>query len=452
MDCLSRYYRIALMDNGKLQEIVYDDKEEKASIGDIFVGRIEKILPSKIAFVNIGEENPVFLQLTDSKEAENTLGIKQGSDIVVQIEKEAYNDKRAVATTCVSLAGKYSVVVFDNSGIGISRKITDDARREELKKIAEPYNIDGYSIILRTNCENADNAHIEEEISSNLKKLKDIKYRGNYTKSPAILYKDSSLAEKTIRDLYFSDEDTVIVNGKEEYENISSIGVNTEYYNDDIPMFHNFSIESQLDKLFSKKIWLKSGGYLIIDETEAMTVIDVNSGKAISNESFVKTNREAAEEVARQIRLRNLSGMIIVDFINTKGEFDNENLLNLLRGFIAKDRIKTKIIGMTELGLMQLTRQKIRRPISQYIFCECPCCKGMGKVSSPDIIAERIKNEIINIFTATIYNTVTVSSNRNAIKCLKEKLENSEICRKKKIIYNIIDTGRPDYYSIDKSK
>ena len=226
MDCLSKYYRIALLEDGKLQEIVYTEKDEKASVGDIFVGKIEKVLPSKIAFVNIGEEYPVFLQLTDNKEKNNTFKAKPGQDIIVQIEKEAYNEKRAVATTCVSISGKYSVVVFDNSGIGVSKKITDNDRREALRKIAEPYNVDGYSIILRTNCENTPNDEIEEEISVNLKKLKDIKNKGVYTKAPALLYKDVSVEEKTLRDLYSSEEDLIIVNDRKVYDNILKNGMN----------------------------------------------------------------------------------------------------------------------------------------------------------------------------------------------------------------------------------
>ena len=234
-----------------------------------------------------------------------------------------------------------------------------------------------------------------------------------------MLYKDVSVEEKTLRDLYSSEEDLIIVNDRKVYDNILKNGMNVEYYEDNIPMFHNYLIESQIDKLFSKKVWLKSGGYLIIDETEAMTVIDVNSGKAVSQESFIKTNKEAAKEVARQIRLRNISGMIIVDFINTKGENDAQNLSNLLRNYISKDRVKTRIIDMTELGLMQLTRQKIRKPLSKYILCECPYCKGSGKIFLPEMIAEKIKTEIINVFTNTIYNKVTVSSNATIIKSLK---------------------------------
>lgn len=451
MDCLSKYYRIALLEDGKLQEVVYTEKDEKASVGDIFVGRIEKVLPSKIAFVNIGEEYPVFLQLTDNKEKFNTSKSKSGQDIVIQIEKEAYNEKRAVATTCVSISGKYSVVVFDNSGIGVSKKITDNNRRETLKKIAEPYNVDGYSIILRTNCENTCDSVIEEEISVNLKRLKDIRKRGLYTKAPALLYKDVSVAEKTLRDLYSSEEDLIIVNDRNIYEEILKNEMNVEYYEDNIPMFHNYLIESQIDKLFSKKVWLKSGGYLIIDETEAMTVIDVNSGKAVSQESFIKTNKEAAAEVARQIRLRNISGMIIVDFINTNGENDTKNLSNILKSYISKDRVKTRIIGMTELGLMQLTRQKIRKPLSKYILCDCPYCKGTGKIFLPEMIAEKIKTEILNIFTNTIYNKVIVSSNAAIIKNIKDIFSKSKEY-KDNITFNIIETARADYYLIEKLK
>ena len=182
-----------------------------------------------------------------------------------------------------------------------------------------------------------------------------------------------------------------------------------------------------------------------------MTVIDVNSGKAVSQESFIKTNKEAAEEVARQIRLRNISGMIIVDFINTKGENDAQNLSNLLRNYISKDRVKTRIIGMTELGLMQLTRQKIRKPLSKYILCECPYCKGSGKIFLPEMIAEKIKTEIINVFTNTIYNKVTVSSNATIIKSLKAIFSMSNNY-KDNITFNTIETSKADYYLIEKFK
>ncbi len=451
MDCLSHYYRIASIEDGKLEELVYTEKNEKASVGDIFIGKVNKILPSKIAFIDIGEEHPVFLQLTDNKEKNNALKIKNGQDIIVQIEKEAYNDKRAVATTCISISGKYSVVVFDNSGIGISRKITDDSRRESLRKIAESFNVDGYSIILRTNCEKASDSEIKSEISENLKKLQNIRNKGIYVKAPANLYKDISVTDKTVRDLYSSSEDTIIVNSQVIFEKYLKLGMNVEFYNNDVPMFYNYFIESQIEKLFSKKVWLKSGGYLVIDETEAMTVIDVNSGKAISQASFVKTNKEAAEEIARQIRLRNLGGMIIVDFINTENNNDTQYLSNILREYISKDRVRTKIIGMTELGLMQLTRQKIRKPLSQYVFCMCPYCKGNGRIFSSDVVIEKIKEEVINVITNTDYNKVTISSNKTIIESLKEVFNNLKDFNDT-IKFNTIKTVKPDYYLIEKEK
>lgn len=433
VDCLSQYYRAALTEDGILTELIYQDRENELSVGDIYVGRIEKVLPKGISFVNIGRDRPVFLQRND---------LKNGKELIIQIEKEAVNEKCAVATDKISLNGKYCVVIYNDRGIGVSKKITDSLKREQLKSIGEKYTEDNISIILRTNCENADICQIENEVSALKTELVKLMERGSFAKAPCLLKKEDDIISKTVRDLITSDNDRVIINAD------VPLSYEAEVYRGSAPIFNYFGIESQIEKLFHKKIWLRSGGYIVIDETEAMTVIDVNSGKAVDERDFVKINQEAAKETARQIRLRNLSGMIIIDFINVKDE--NALIYDTLKKYLAPDRVKTYIVGMTELGLMQLTRQKKRRPLSKYITHKCPVCDGTGYVKSISYVCEKIVNETADIFSSTIYNCVEISSSEAVIKGLKGNIENIERLFEKHIILNIIPTSRFDYYELKK--
>ncbi len=433
VDCLSKYYRAALTEEGVLTELIFQDKESSALVGDIYVGRVEKVLPSGIAFVNIGKDKPVFLQ---------GKSIKCGKDVIVQIEKEAVNEKCAVVTDKISLNGKYCVVIYNDKGIGISKKISSSSKREQLKAIGEKYTESNMGIIFRTNCENADVNDVENEMALLKKELFDLMERGQVIKAPYLLKKEADIITRTIRDIITSDCDSVIINADVPLE------YSAQLYTGSAPMFNYFGIESQIEKLFHKKIWLKSGGYIVIDETEAMTVIDVNSGKAIDEKSFVKINKEAAKEAARQIRLRNLSGMIIIDFINVKG--GNADIYNTLEKYLALDRVKTYIVGMTELGLMQLTRQKKRKPLSKYISHKCPVCDGTGYVRSIEYICSKIINEVTDIFASTIYDEAEISSSEKVISCLKDNVKNIENMFNKHISLTVIPTVRYDYYKIHK--
>lgn len=433
VDCLSQYYRAALTEDGILTELIYQDKENEISVGDIYIGRIEKVLPSGISFVNIGRDKPVFLQRND---------LKSGRELIIQIEKEAVNEKCAVATDKISLNGKYCVVIYNDSGVGVSKKICVSEKRELLKSAGEKYADNNIGIILRTNCENADMDEIEYEISALKTELIKLMEKGRFIKAPYLLKKEADIISRTVRDLITADCDKVVINAD------VPLDFSAEIYDGSSPIFNYFGIESQIEKLFHKKIWLKSGGYIVIDETEAMTVIDVNSGKAIDEKNFIKINEEAARESARQIRLRNLSGMIIIDFINVKG--GNAQIYDTLKKYLSFDRVKTYIVGMTELGLMQLTRQKKRRPLSKYITHKCPVCDGTGYVKSISYICEKIVNETADIFSSTIYNCVEIFSSELIIKELRGSVEGLENKFEKQIVLNIIPTSRSDYYKLEK--
>lgn len=451
VDCFSPYYRAALTEDGKLSELILQDKDNKACVGDIFAGRVDKILPSRIAFINIGHDKPVFLQLNDKAEIENTRDIKTGQEIIVQVIKEAVDEKCAVVTTNISIAGKYCVAVKDNGEIGVSRKITDDNTREKLKSIAQKYVKPGYSIVMRTSCINGDCEEIEKEVKNSINLLEVIENKGRYIKAPAIIYKEINPLSKAIRDLGHEISE-IIINDRSEYSKIKAEYDNVILYECNVPLFMEYGIESQIEKLFHKKIWLDCGGYIVIDETEAMTVIDVNSGKSTRIKDNLKINKEAAVEIARQIRLRNLNGMIVIDFINMADKGENDVLYNVLKSELNRDRIKTHIVGMTELGLMQLTRQKQRKPLSRYIFHKCPMCDGIGRVKNVSCVADCINNEIISIALTTIYNKIKVLSNAAVINAIKRSVDLIEDNFNINIELDEIVTSRFDYYEIEKSR
>lgn len=451
VDAFSEFYRAAYVADGELTELILQDKNESIQADNIYTGRVEKVLPSGIAFVNIGYERPVFLQLNDSKEVKDIKNIKPGQEITVQIIKEAYDEKCAVATSALSLAGKYAVVIKSEGQTGVSSKITDSAKRQELKAIGDKYRRNGIAPIIRTSAQNAEISEVENELNELCTRLTAIIEKGGYTKAPALIYSEYSPLDRAIRDM--ADEDcTIVTNDRENYENFSKRYKNTVLYEGNIPIFRNFSIEKQIDELYERKVWLKNGGYIVIDETEAMTVIDVNSGKATESRNYARINMEACEEIARQIRLRNIGGMIIADFINIKNRSENERLLEHMEKCIQSDRVKVHIVGMTELGLMQLTRQKKRKPLSRYIFHSCPYCNGTGHIRNISCICDNIKNQTADIFASTIFNRVKISANEEIISHLKQVCSDIEKLFNKKIEYNIIRTSRFDYYEIDKIK
>ena len=446
---ISDFYKNILFgfyfEDDKLQRLV--NLKNDNVVGNIYCGYVKDVVKNiNGAFVLFDDNKKGYLSLKDFKNP-----VKQGDKVLVQVSGDKIKTKDYSLTSRISLNSECLVLTVGNTDISVSRKIKDKDIREELKSTLSVKKNDVYGFIIRTNALDFSKEDILKQADDLINQLEDLKKRFAFVTPKAALLKKDYLQD-LISEFKKHGELSIITDVVYIYDTLKEHNDMVTYNdNSKISLCNKYSLETHLNRLLSKKVWLKSGGYLIIDETEAMTVIDVNSGKAVSQESFIKTNKEAAEEVARQIRLRNISGMIIVDFINTKGENDAQNLSNLLRNYISKDRVKTRIIGMTELGLMQLTRQKIRKPLSKYILCECPYCKGSGKIFLPEMIAEKIKTEIINVFTNTIYNKVTVSSNATIIKNLKAIFSMSNNY-KDNITFNTIETSKADYYLIEKFK
>ncbi len=474
IDCLSGFFRTAVVENGELVELIIEEKNKGFSVGSIYTGVVKKILPSQFAFIDIGNSRNTFLHLTDNKEKciykyneitkKNELQIKCGQEIVVQIIKEGTDEKCPTVSSMLTFSGKYIVLLFNDKGINISKKIENEAERKKLSEIGEkiisdvPYEL---GVIMRTNCVGIDENIIIDEAKTLIQTYDDVIERGKFLKAPAEIYKSDSETSKSIRDLIKNETDEVIINEISEYNKFvneyDGIGKVT-YYNEPVPMFENYFVEKQVEKALHNKIWLKCGGFLIFDYAEACVVIDVNTGKNSKknhNETVLKTNMEAAVEIAKQIRLKNLSGMIIIDFIDMKLASDRKKVKEALENEVKKDRVGVTVVGMTELGLMQITRKKVRQPIFKMLTCQCPACAGNGFVYNELYIADKIKNEICSIFSSTIYNTVVLSSNQKVINAFKGKNDDYKSIEEKysgKIEFKTITTAKLDYYEIEKIK
>ena len=398
IDSHKQYVRAAVAEDTELIEIVIEDKESLSSVGNIYIGIVQNILPSQFAFVDIGIGRNVFLHLSDAKEAhlydeKGKLKIKRGDHIPVQVMKDANGTKAEHVTTQISFTGGYVVLIkndFAQKEIGISKKITDQKERDRLKKIAKKLLPKNYGLIMRTSCEGKSEEELETECKHLLAISESIIEKGHYVKPPAAMYKESSIAVKLAKELFRAGISEMIVNDQDEYRAIESAmsvfldehQCMLKCYEAEEAIFKRYFIESQIAELVNQKVWLKSGAFLMIEQTEACVVIDVNTGKFAGkgnhDQTVQKVNAEAVAEIAKQIQLRNLSGIIIVDLIDMKGEQNYAELSKLMQDELNKARQRAVVVGITELGLMQITRKKTREPIARMLTRRCRCCKGKG--------------------------------------------------------------------------
>lgn len=460
--------RIALVEDGQLVELLVENKTDETIVGNIYRGVIKNVLPGMQAvFVDIGESKNGFLSLTERK-TENAKKVYPGMELTVQVEKEATGTKGAKLSNEISIVGRFIVLLPDQNYIGISQKIQSKDERDRLKDIAISLKPENYGIIVRTNAENKSYQDFKNEIDTLYKKSEKILSTAEYIKAPALIYKDSSVLYRAVRDLVSEDINSIVVNDMDDYNllvgfvaDISDDFKNrVKYYDKSIPIFEYYSIQSQIEKLLQKHVWLKNGGFLIIEQTEACAVIDVNTGKFTGKknlqQTIFKTNMEAAVEIAKQLRLRNLSGIIIVDFIDMESYENRKKLLELLEAETKKDRIKTYVVGITELGLVQITRKKSREPLSKIFLENCHHCKGTGKIRNTKYIIQNLYHEIEYIFLETIFDIVTVITSKEVQIAFcgdknqyKSFLENKY---NKKIVFQVSNSIQKNCYKLEKKK
>lgn len=398
--------RIAILEDGELAELHIESSEKRKLVGNIYRGKIERVLPGmQCAFVDIGIGKNAYLSvdevippkkhLFDEKNTcpvkiENV--VKQGQEITVQVIKEEIGTKGPKVTTNITLAGNLTVLYPFSTGVGISKKIDSQEERERLKNIAEELCPEGMGIVIRTAAEGAEASPIENDLQNLLRTWELVKKNEEKGRVPRCIYQEPDLVQKLVQGGVNSNIKRIVLNDRKEYENLikflddtaPEMKTRVEFFCKDYELFKFYGIDNAIKEALSRKVWLKSGGYLIFDYTEALTVIDVNTGKFVGknnqDETIFKTNCEAALTIARQIRLRDISGIILIDFIDMKDNYHKETVLSILKEACKKDGTQVVVVGMTNLGLVELTRKKIRNSLSQVLTRPCPNCGGSGRV------------------------------------------------------------------------
>lgn len=440
VDCSAHQINIGVVEQGQLVEYFVENKQNKSIVGNIYAARVEAVLSGmQSAFVNIGEQKNAYYYYGNNraetdKPEQKSKKPKVGDTVIVQVQKDAVATKGAVVTNNISLAGKFVVLLPDEAGeIGISKKIEQKQQKVRIEKCIKNILPPNYSIIVRTNGENKTEKEFQSEIDMLVKRAEKIKQQGEYIKPPALLYEYGDAVLKQLRDIYTANIDEIVVNDKNVFEEISKEYDNVVLSEKKGSLFAQYYVKKQSQKALDKKVWLKSGGFIVIEQTEACVVIDVNTGKYTGKKNLektiLKTNLEAAEEIAKQLRLRNLSGIIIVDFIDMTEQQYKEEVIKAVKQAVKKDTIKTAVIGMTELGLLQMTRKKTRPSLQQTMTVKCKCCDGTGRIPSVYAVVTQIRQEVVSLFENTIYQNVIVEANKTILSafCGEQQIFQKEL-------------------------
>src|SRR3712207_4771189 len=434
-----RETRVAIIEDDQLVELMIDRPDARRTVGDIYVGKVEAVLPGiQAAFVDIGTEKSAFLHASDlvypeeepeepeeepAEEDEATVEnggrrgrtkgppiqdvVKKGQEIVVQVSKEPISTKGPRVTAQVSLAGRFLVYMPFASRVGVSRKIGDRAERQRLREMVQGVlPPDSGGVIVRTVGEDATQAAFERELTTLINQGKPKKKKTHFVRPPALLHRETSLARGLMRDLFSEKVESVTVDSKHIHNEITEYlkGIAPELldrirlYDENVPLFDKFEIETEIRDLFKRRCDLPSGGYLIIEPTEALVSIDVNSGrytgKKDPEKTILRTNMEAAREVARQIRLRDIGGIIVCDFIDMESRQNRDRVLQELRTHLGRDRARTKAFQVSELGLVEMTRQRVRQSHLQSMTEACPTCHGTGRVFTAETVVRRVERSV----------------------------------------------------------
>ena len=392
---------MALVTDGVLQEYVLERNNEQRIVGNIFKGRVKNILKGiQAAFIDIGHNRNVFFYNGDK------LDLSEGQSIIVQIAKDAMGSKGPRAVARLALAGRYAVFLPCANYVGVSKNIADHLERARLREIAEAERPVRTGVIVRTVAAGRDGEEIKKDIRHLAGLWRSIEARAQRTKPPALLHREADLPVRVVRDYLNASIDEIVVDDKETWQIISDLVAFSYFdykgriihYQQAEPIYSYYRLQEAIDGLNARRVALECGGYLVFDYTEALTVIDVNTG-SYKGESGLEgtalfTNMQAGSEIARQIRLRDVGGIIVIDFIDMENEENRSKVLKNLSDALAGDRMKPRVLGITALGLVEMTRKKSRQNTATALFAECPSCGGSGYVKSPETVAVEIRRKL----------------------------------------------------------
>jgi len=415
--------RVALIENGVLQEVHVEREAKRGLVGNIYLGKVIRVLPGmQAAFIDINLDKAAFLHASDinSKLIINEEGKKkhvpdirslvhEGQHIVVQVVKDPLGTKGARLTTDITVAARYLVLMPNASHAGISQRIEDIKERDRLRDIVTPYCDENHGFIVRTAAEGAGDQELRHDAEFLVRVWSKVLERKQAQQRQSALYEDLSLAFRVLRDFVGVELERIRVDSKLSFEELGEFTQEfvpdltpvLEYYPGERPIFDLFDVENEIQRALHRKIELKSGGSLIIDQTEAMTTIDINTGAFVGHrnleETIFNTNIEATQGIARQLRLRNLGGIIIVDFIDMLDKDHQRRVLHSLEMAMSKDKVKFSISGFSSLGLVEMTRKRTRESLEHILCGECSVCKGRGNIKTVETVCFEILREIVRV-------------------------------------------------------
>lgn len=454
--------RVALVEDGDIAELFIERAGASDSTGNVYKGRVQRVLPGmQAAFVDIGLNQAAFLYVNDiiannfqdmdallqnhateqhgasgedqsrevvvpppEKQENNIVDlISDGQEILVQVAKSPIGTKGARITSYISLPGRFLVLMPTSNHIGISRRIENEIERERLKTAVSELRTDNLGYIVRTAAEGVGAEKIAQEMIF-LKKLWDgIRRKYQNAPTPSLIHQELDIRLRAVRDLLLHEAETLIIDSRDGYQEILSfldtfmpnLKSSVELYEGNEPIFDAFNLEGDISRALKKKVWLKSGGYIVIEHTEALVAIDVNTGRYVGKhnleETILKTNLEAVKEIAYQIRLRDIGGIIIIDFIDMEKKSNQEKVFNALSEAFSKDRSKTHILPISDMGLIQMTRKRIRKPLSRLMCEPCFYCEGEGRLLSGQTLCYNIHREILRNSAEMMGSGITLRVN-----------------------------------------
>jgi ribonuclease G len=429
-----RETRVARIENNELVEFFVERKKDRSFVGNIYKGRVARVLPGmQAAFVEITLPKAGFLYAGNvydptrdsvdpevaSEDPEGTAPasddstkniselVREGESVLVQVIKEPLGSKGARLTGYLSIPGRFLVYLPNSKHLGVSRRIEDPAERERLKKIVTKNRPTQGGFIVRTVAEGAGEKHLKDDMDYLVRSWGSIKKAAEKQKGPGLIYSELDLATRMIRDRVSEDVERILVNDLDLFKRVTKFVQNflprfkkrIEIHDKKTPLFDLFGIETEIARSLGRKVWLKSGGYIVIDETEALTTVDVNSGRFVGTRNFedtiLQTNMEAVKEIAYQIRLRNLGGIIVLDFIDMEKSQHRERIYETLMTELRKDPVKTNVLPISELGLIEMTRKRTQESLRQKLMSPCSYCDGRGFVKSKETLASQIVRDCL---------------------------------------------------------
>lgn len=478
--------RLAVLEDKRLVEFYVERKKDRGITGNIYKGKVVRVLPGmQAAFVEIGLERTAFLHVSDIKsffddieevegEGERARGgsqgaptriqdvLKEGQEVMVQVAKEPMGTKGARVTSYVSLPGRYLVLMPTYDRLGVSRRIADDKERRRLREIVASMRPKGMGFIIRTVCEGMRKADVKADMDYLLKLWKGITRKMQRGPNPSILYEELDLTLRTVRDSFSANVSRFLIDDRAEYERAArfiaefmpNLKGRIELYEGKDSIFDAFGIEIELENALNKRVWLRSGGHIVIDQMEALTAIDVNTGKYVgrrnSEETIVKTNLEAVREIVTQLRLRNIGGIIVIDFIDMAKQSDRERVYNLLKELLKADKARSNILKISELGIVEMTRKRVRESLGQSLCEPCPYCDGNGIIKGKETVVMEIYRDLLKELPAKRRKAVVYANPAVAERLLGDEAVIGELEERfgKRVVVKSVDLFHREQYEI----